>query len=168
MAEGINRLMMVGNLVRDPKVEQRGQYNICSITIASNRKPKKQDAEEEVCFIDATLWGKDAEFVSQHYKKGDSLFLEGWLKMEKWVDKHTGQDRTKHVFGVERMVPTSKRTDYGSVPAEEYEDAYAIPTAEVKKPTAAPQLQQNRAQQATKQPPKTYQQPPQFDDNLPF
>jgi single-strand DNA-binding protein len=92
-----NKVMLLGNLTRDPQLSYLpSQTAVVEISIATNRKFKKQDGSqgEEVCFTDCTMFGKRAEVINKYLHKGDPLFIEGRLKFDSWQDKD-GKKRSK-------------------------------------------------------------------------
>ena len=93
-----NRVILVGNLTRD--IELRYTPSGTAVTelgMAVNDRRKNQTGEwvEETTFIDVTLWARTAEVASEYLGKGDSLLVEGRLKLDQWDDKQTGQKRSK-------------------------------------------------------------------------
>lgn len=93
---GVNRVFLLGNLTRDPELRYTANgYAVAGFGIAVNRK-YKQDNEwkEEACFIDVTVWGKQAESCSEYLHKGSSAFIEGRLNFRSW-ETEQGQKRNK-------------------------------------------------------------------------
>ncbi len=82
-----NRVILAGNLTRDPEVRylQSGTA-VCDMSIAINRRYKTSSGEtqEETCFVDITVWGKQAEYCGQYLQKGRSVLVEGRLKLDRW------------------------------------------------------------------------------------
>ena len=50
---------------------------------------------EEVLFVDVTLWSRLAEIAEQYLQKGSTVFVEGRLQPDTWVDKQSGQKRSR-------------------------------------------------------------------------
>lgn len=93
---GVNRVFLLGNLTRDPELRYTANgFAVAGFGIAVNRK-YKQDNEwkEEACFIDITVWGKQAESCSEYLHKGSSAFIEGRLNFRSW-ETEQGQKRSK-------------------------------------------------------------------------
>lgn len=93
-----NRVIICGNLTRDPEVKYTPKGTaICDISLAINRNYTTEAGEkrEEVTFVDVTLWGRIAEIVGEYCKKGRPLLVEGRLHQDEWDDKATGQKRRK-------------------------------------------------------------------------
>src|ERR1700758_3689082 len=94
----LNRVLLIGNLTRDPEVRYTPKGTaIADIGIAVNRVYSGGDGQkkEEVTFIDATLWGRQAEVAQQYLQKGSSIFIEGRLQLDNWDDKQTGTKRSR-------------------------------------------------------------------------
>lgn len=95
----LNKVMLIGNLTRDPEVRYTPKGTaVTEIGLAVNRivgGGEGGDRREETTFVDVTLWGKTAELAGQYLKKGRPVFIEGRLQLESWQDKTTGQSRSK-------------------------------------------------------------------------
>lgn len=94
----LNRVTIMGNLTRDPEIRytQKGTA-VCEIGLAINETWKGDDGQknESTLFVDVTFWGKTAEVVGEHCKKGRPLYVEGRLQLDTWDDKQTGQKRSR-------------------------------------------------------------------------
>ncbi len=104
---GYNRIVMVGNLTRDPEYKQlvSGQA-VCRLGLATNRQFKSRqsgDMVQEVCFVDIDVWGAQAESCRQYLQKGRQVLIEGRLKLDTWEDPN-GQNRSKHTIVADRVV----------------------------------------------------------------
>ena len=85
-----NRVILGGNLTRDVEVRHTPQgTTIGSFGMAINRKYQTQGGEkrEEVAFVDCTAFGRTAEVMAQHLRKGRPVLIEGRLVFEQWEDK---------------------------------------------------------------------------------
>ncbi len=104
---GYNRIVLVGNLTRDPDRKQltSGQ-NVCRLSLATNRQFKNRQTGamvQEVCYIDIDVWGPQADSCSQYLQKGRSVLIEGRLKFDSWEDAQ-GNKRGKHSVVADRVV----------------------------------------------------------------
>ncbi|OGB96758.1 hypothetical protein A3F06_03980 [candidate division TM6 bacterium RIFCSPHIGHO2_12_FULL_36_22] len=111
---GFNRVIMIGNLTRDPDYKQldSGQA-VCRLGLAANRQYKnRQNGEmvQEVCFIDIDVWGPQAESCNQYLQKGRQVLIEGRLKLDSWQDAE-GNNRSKHSIVADRVVFLSSAGD---------------------------------------------------------
>ena len=94
----LNRVLLIGNLTRDPEVRYTPQsIAVTDISLAINRFSTNSEGEkkEEVVYVDVTLWNRLAEIAGQYLKKGKPVFIEGRLRLDTWDDKQTGQKRSR-------------------------------------------------------------------------
>ena len=87
MAAGLNRVLLIGNLTRDPELRYipSGQA-VTTFTVAVNRTYMANTGEkkEEVSFIRIVVWAKRAEVCHEYLKKGSPVFVEGRLQSRSW------------------------------------------------------------------------------------
>ncbi|MEC9374324.1 MAG: single-stranded DNA-binding protein, partial [Planctomycetota bacterium] len=98
MAGNFNKVLLLGNLTRDPEVRHiSGDMAVANFGIAVNRRFRTRDGEnrEETTFVDCEAWGRTAETISQYLSKGRPIFIEGRLKLDTWQDKESGANRSK-------------------------------------------------------------------------
>jgi len=101
-----NKIILVGNLTRDPVLRYLpSQMAVCDFGLAVNHKFRTKNGEdrEEVCFIDVSAFGKQAEVINQYCQKGKQLLVEGRLKYDTWEDKQGGGKRHKHTVVVDNF-----------------------------------------------------------------
>ena len=94
-----NKVMLIGNLTRDPEMRYTpSNMAICKIGLAVNDSYTKKDGstDERTLFIDCTAFGKTGEIINQYLSKGRPIFVEGKLRLDQWEDKQSGQKRSKH------------------------------------------------------------------------
>ena len=107
MASGYNRIIIMGNLTRDPELKQLGSsQSVCRLGLASNRQYKnRQNGEmvQEVLYIDVDVWGPQADTCKQFLEKGRPVLIEGRLKLDSWQDTD-GKQRSKHSIVADRVV----------------------------------------------------------------
>ncbi len=100
-----NRVILVGNLTRDPEIRylQSGMA-VMDIGLAVNDRRKNANGEwiEEVTFVDVVLWGRTAEVAGEYLGKGSPVLIEGRLKLDRWESKD-GQKQSKMRVVCERM-----------------------------------------------------------------
>ena len=96
MAASFNRVILAGNLTRDPECRYIPSGTAVSdIGLAVNDRRKTPSGEwvDETTFVDITLWGRPAEVVAEFCTKGSPLLVEGRLKLDTWETE--GQKRSK-------------------------------------------------------------------------
>jgi len=92
----INKVIIIGNLGRDPEVRYTPSgAAVCNLRIATTRNWKNRDSgerQEETEWHSVVLYDRQAEVAGEYLKKGRPVYIEGRLKTRKWQDKE-GQDR---------------------------------------------------------------------------
>ncbi|HZZ73266.1 MAG TPA: single-stranded DNA-binding protein, partial [Pirellulales bacterium] len=82
-----NRVILIGNMTRDPELRYiPSGMAVSEIGLAVNDRRKGNNGEwiEETTFVDVTLWGRTAEVASEYLSKGSPVFIEGRLKLDQW------------------------------------------------------------------------------------
>lgn len=106
MALNLNRVLLAGNLTRDPQVRFfANERAVADFGLAINRRSKTADGQQkdETTFVDCEAWGRDAELIGQYCQKGKAIFIEGRLRLDQWDDKKDGSKRSKIKVVVERF-----------------------------------------------------------------
>lgn len=109
MARGINKVILIGNLGKDPELRYMPSGGaVVSTSLATGEKwTDKQTGEikERTEWHNVVFFNKVAEVVSQYLKKGSRIYIEGRLRTRKWQDKE-GTDRytTEVVAGDMQML----------------------------------------------------------------
>ncbi len=91
-----NKVMLMGDLTRDPELRYTaGGSPVCKLGLAVNRRyTQNNEVKEEVCFVNITVWGKQAENCSEYLGKGRAIFVEGRLQQDRW-ETEDGKKRSK-------------------------------------------------------------------------
>lgn len=93
----INRVIISGNLTRDPELKQtQGGTSVLQMGVAVNERrknPQTGEWEDYPNFVDVTMFGKRAEAVSHYVSKGSKVAIEGRLHYRSW--EKDGQRRSK-------------------------------------------------------------------------
>jgi single-strand DNA-binding protein len=95
MAANINRVVIVGNLTRDPELRQTPSGTaVCSLRLAVNTRRKDQTGQwvEKPNYFDVTVWGQQGENCAQYLAKGRPVGVDGRLEWREW-DAPDGQKR---------------------------------------------------------------------------
>ena len=96
MSRGFNRVILMGNLAKDPDVKTipSGQ-TVANITVAVGREWKDKSGEKQshTDFVQCQAWGKLADIVGQYAAKGKPVLVEGRLSVRDFDDAKTGQHR---------------------------------------------------------------------------
>ena len=95
MAANINRVVLVGNLTRDPELRHTPSGTaVCSLRLAVNTRRKDQTGQwvEKPNYFDVTVWGQQGENCAQYLAKGRPVGVDGRLEWREW-DAQDGQKR---------------------------------------------------------------------------
>lgn len=113
MARSLNKVMLIGNLTRDPEMRYTPQgAAVCTFGVATNRDWKTESGEkkEDVEFHNVVAWNKLAEICSQLLKKGRKVYVEGRLATRTWQAADGAQKNRTEVV-ISDMVILDKKTD---------------------------------------------------------
>lgn len=124
MARGINKVILIGNLGRDPEVRfTPNGLAVANVTLATSESWKDKTTGENV---ERTEWHRVvfyqrlAEIVGEYLRKGSKIFVEGRLQTRKWQDKTTGQDRyTTEIIADNMQMLDGKGSSTNDAPAFE-------------------------------------------------
>jgi single-strand DNA-binding protein len=90
-ASNINRVILTGNLTRDPELRSLPSgTSVCNLRVASNTRRKDSSTGEWVDkpnYFDVTVWGAQGENCAQYLSKGRPLAVDGRLEWREWQDK---------------------------------------------------------------------------------
>ena len=108
MAGSVNKVILVGNLGRDPETRYMPSGDaVTNITVATTDRYKdKQSGEmkEQTEWHSVALFGRLAEVAGEYLRKGSQVYIEGRLRTRKWQDK-SGNDRyTTEIVGNEMQM----------------------------------------------------------------
>ena len=133
----LNKVLLMGNLTRNPEIRYTpGGSAVCEFGMAINRRFMQANGQEkdETCFVDITVWGKQAESSSRFLQKGSSVFVEGRLVYDQWTEKETGNKRSRLRIYAERVQFLDRRDA-----APQGNEGYAGAAGGYGNPPAAPQ-----------------------------
>src|SRR5579863_5881096 len=121
MAGSYNRVILVGNLTRDPEMRytQSGK-GVAKFTLAVNNPRNK----EEVTYVDIVAWDRLGETCNTYLKKGSSTLVEGRLVIRSYDDKDGNKRKATEVV-IDNMQMLGSRGDGGGSGGGEYARAAA-------------------------------------------
>ncbi|MBT6401759.1 single-stranded DNA-binding protein [candidate division WWE3 bacterium] len=105
MARSVNKVILIGNLTRDPELRYTPQgHAVCTFGIATNREwVTNGEKQESADFHNIVAWNKLGELCSQLLKKGTKAFLEGRIQTRSW-DGDDGVKRYKTEIVINEML----------------------------------------------------------------
>ena len=96
MARGVNKVILVGNLGKDPEIRYSPNGGaVANVTIATSESWKDKvsgEKQEKTEWHRVVFFGRLAEIAGEYLKKGAQIYVEGRLQTRKWQDKE-GKDR---------------------------------------------------------------------------
>lgn len=97
MARGVNKVILIGNLGKDPEVRYMPSGSaVANVTIATSETWKDKtsgERQERTEWHNVVFYNRLAEIAGEYLKKGSKVYVEGSLRTRKWQDKNTGADR---------------------------------------------------------------------------
>ena len=125
-----NKVLLMGNLTRDPELKYLPSGTaVAKFGMAVNESyTDKQSGEkkDDVCFVDLTAWGRQAEICNEYLQKGSPVFIEGKLNFNSW-QTDDGQNRSKLEVTALRVQFTGGRQDDSSNGSGGHEESLAPP-----------------------------------------
>ena len=111
----MNQITLVGRAGRDPEVRYfESGTMVANLTLAVNAF-KRDDPPE---WFNLEIWGKQAQVAVDYVRKGALIGVIGRIRMDKWTDRQTGQERMKPVVSVERLELLGSKRDQSEPPAD--------------------------------------------------
>lgn len=158
MARGINKVILVGNLGKDPEVRYMPSgAAVANVTIATSEQWKDKQtgqAQERTEWHSVVFYNKLAEIVGEYLRKGSQVYVEGSLRTRKWQDKN-GQDRyTTEIIASEMQMLGGRGGGGGS--SANFDESRSAPAA-------APS--QGKGQGNAPAPSRSFDD---FDNDIPF
>ena len=128
MARGVNKVILVGNVGKDPEIRAtQGGMSIASFALATTDRTKGQDGQ----WTDKTEWHnlvafqRTAEIVRDYVKKGSQIYVEGKIQTRSWDDKESGQKKYKTEILVNDLQLLGGRGEGGSSGGERSSGGYS-------------------------------------------
>ena len=97
MSKGVNKVILIGNLGRDPETNHLPSggvvTNIALATSESWTDKQSGQKQERTEWHRVVFFNRLAEIAAEYLKKGSKVYIEGTLRTRKWQDKDTGADK---------------------------------------------------------------------------
>ncbi|HXU46303.1 MAG TPA: single-stranded DNA-binding protein [Thermoanaerobaculia bacterium] len=110
----VNKVILIGNLGRDPEVRSTpsGQP-VASFSLATTRRwrDKSGQRQEQTEWHNIVVWGKQAEIAGQYLTKGKQIYLEGRLQTRSWDDKQSGEKKYRTEIICDNFQMLGSRSD---------------------------------------------------------
>ncbi len=112
MSRGLNKVMIIGNLGRDPEMRYTPSGRpVTTFSVAVSRSWKSANGEprSETEWFKIVAWGRLAEICNEFLRKGQQVYLEGRLKTRQWEDKEGVQRSTVELIANEMTMLGGRR-----------------------------------------------------------
>ena len=121
MSRGLNKVMIIGHLGRDPEMRYTPSGRpVTTFTVATSRSWNSADGERhtETEWFNIVTWSNLAEICKQYLTKGQQVYIEGRLQTRRWEDKEGNKHTTTEIVATEMMI-LGERRDANHASAEE-------------------------------------------------
>jgi single-strand DNA-binding protein len=167
----VNKVFLIGRLTQDPELRYTPNgAPVTDLRLAVNRITgggEEGERREEVLFVDVTVWNRQAETCCQYLNKGRAVHVEGFLRMDTWDDRTTGEKRSKIKVVAERVqfLDGGRRDENGTATRDEEftPRASAAPRPAPAAPRPAPAAPPRRPTPAPSADPEA-----DVEDDIPF
>ena len=114
----INRVVLMGRLVRDPELRKTAQdISVVGFSIAVDKNYVKAGEQREADFFDIVAWRQTAEFIAKYFHKGDMIAVDGQLQTRTYEAKdgstrkvvEINADRASFTGGKREAEPTAPK-----------------------------------------------------------
>ena len=112
MSRGLNKVMIIGNLGRDPEMRYTPSGRpVTSFSVATSRTWNSSDGERhtETEWFNVVAWGNLAEICKQYLSKGQRVYVEGRLQTRRWEDSEGTRHTTVEIVATEMILLDERR-----------------------------------------------------------
>lgn len=104
MSSDLNRVILIGRLTKDPELRYTTSGTaVASFTLANNRSYSTGgEKKDQVSYFDCVAWSKMGEIITEYYKKGKLIAIEGRISQRRWDDQD-GNKKSKIEIVVENF-----------------------------------------------------------------
>jgi len=119
----INKVILVGNVGRDPEVKTSNSGSVVLFSMATSRKWTRDDGErmDETEWHNIAVFGKLADIASRYVTRGRQLYVEGRLHTNSWNDKTTGEKKYRTEIICEKLQLLGQRGEQNGHDRDERE-----------------------------------------------
>ncbi len=136
MATGVNKVILIGNLGRDPEIQhfengvKKASFSLATTEAYKNKEGEKTTHTE---WHNIILWRGLAEVAEKYLKKGQTVYIEGRIRKREWEDENKQKRYAFEIMGdAMQMLGGSRRDEGNSTPvaSETREEVVETPTPE--------------------------------------
>lgn len=130
---GVNRVMLIGNLGKDPDVQYlEGNIGVAKFSLATTETYKDRGGKlvSQTEWHTVVLWRGLAELAQKYLHKGSLVYIEGRLRTRSWEDKEGNKKFATEVVG-DNLIMLDKRGEGHSVSHDHNESPEGISSSEI-------------------------------------
>ena len=112
MSRGLNKIMIIGNLGRDPEMRYTPSGRpVTTFSVATSRSWNTADGEKrvETEWFNVVAWGNLAEICKQYLAKGQQVYVEGRLQTRHWDDADGNKHTSVEIVANEMIILGDRR-----------------------------------------------------------
>lgn len=124
MGRGLNKVMIIGRLGRDPELRYTPSGRaVTTFTVATTRSWNTSNGERrsETEWFNVVAWGSLAEICHQLLRKGTQVYIEGRLHTRRWEDENGVRHQRTEIVANEMVVLGDRNHNYREEPAPSQE-----------------------------------------------
>jgi single-strand DNA-binding protein len=113
---GVNKVFILGNLGKDPEIKElQSGSKVANLPVATteNFKDRNGERQERTEWHNVDLWNRQAEIAEQYLSKGDTVFIEGTIRTDKWQDQEGNDRYTTKIRGLSMTMLGKRNRDEG-------------------------------------------------------
>jgi len=125
MSRGLNKVMVIGNLGRDPEMRYTPSGKpVTHFPVATSRSWVTSDGErrEATEWFNVVAWGNLAEICNQYLRKGSRVYVEGHLQTRSWEDAEGHRHYRTELVANEMIILDNRSTGGNEAPEELLEE----------------------------------------------
>lgn len=112
MSRGLNKVMIIGNLGRDPEMRYTPSGRpVTTFSVATSRTWNTSDGEKrvETEWFNVVAWSNLAEICKQYLSKGQQVYIEGRLQTRHWDDAEGNKHTSVEIVANEMIILGDRR-----------------------------------------------------------
>ncbi|MBI3159193.1 MAG: single-stranded DNA-binding protein [Chloroflexi bacterium] len=128
MSRGLNKVMIIGHLGRDPEMRYTPSGRpVTTFSVATTRNWNTADGErrQSTEWFNVVAWGSLAEICKEHLLKGQQVYIEGRLQTRRWEDEEHNKRQSTEIVAREMVMLGGRKKRPEGEEAAEHEDAFS-------------------------------------------
>ena len=138
---GVNKVILLGNLGKDPEVKEVNGSKIAKFSLATSEtyKDKEGNRIDRTEWHNIVFWRVQAEIAEKYLKKGSQIYLEGKIRTRSYDDKDGNKKYITEIEG-ENFTMLNKKSEGGQESGSYSNDNSNSSSSQVNEPTVGDDL----------------------------